>query len=289
MQFDPDDADSEPSPPLGKATDWVNVELDLGDGFKPYTRDTNVMPQWAGSSWYELRYTDPYNKEELCAKENEAYWMGPRPAEHGPNDPGGVDLYVGGVEHAVLHLLYCPVLAQGALRPGPRQLARAVPPAGQPGLHPGVRLHRLARCLCARRRGRRTRRQVLLDRARRRDRGQPGVRQDRQEPEELGVAGRDLRRLRRRHAAGLRDVDGPAGGVAAVGDQGRRRRVPVPAAGVAAGRRRGDRRRAGRRARAAGRRDAAAAAPHDRRGRPTTTRTCATTPRRPSSSSTPTT
>ena len=104
--FDPDDADSEPSPPLGTATDWVHVELDLGDGFKPYTRDTNVMPQWAGSSWYELRYTDPYNKEELCAKENEAYWMGPRPAEHGPNDPGGVDLYVGGVEHAVLHLLY---------------------------------------------------------------------------------------------------------------------------------------------------------------------------------------
>ncbi len=104
--FDPDDADSEPSPPLGKATDWVRVELDLGDGRKIYTRDTNVMPQWAGSSWYELRYTDPQNSERFCAKENEAYWMGPRPAEHGPDDPGGVDLYVGGVEHAVLHLLY---------------------------------------------------------------------------------------------------------------------------------------------------------------------------------------
>jgi len=104
--FDPDDAASEPSPPLAKATDWVNVELDLGDGLKPYTRDTNVMPQWAGSSWYELRYTDPYNAERFCGKENEAYWMGPRPAEHGPDDPGGVDLYVGGAEHAVLHLLY---------------------------------------------------------------------------------------------------------------------------------------------------------------------------------------
>jgi leucyl-tRNA synthetase len=104
--FDPDDADSEPSPPLAKATDWVHVELDLGDGRKPYTRDTNVMPQWAGSSWYELRYTDPHNSEQLCAKENEAYWMGPRPDIHGANDPGGVDLYVGGVEHAVLHLLY---------------------------------------------------------------------------------------------------------------------------------------------------------------------------------------
>lgn len=104
--FDPDDADSEPSPPLAKATEWVHVELDLGDGLKPYSRDTNVMPQWAGSSWYELRYTDPHNSERFCDKENEAYWMGPRPAEHGPQDPGGVDLYVGGAEHAVLHLLY---------------------------------------------------------------------------------------------------------------------------------------------------------------------------------------
>jgi leucyl-tRNA synthetase len=106
VSFDPDDADSEPSPPLGKATDWVRVELDLGDGLQPYTRDTNVMPQWAGSSWYELRYADPHNSERFCGKENEAYWMGPRPAEHGPNDPGGVDLYVGGREHAVGHLLY---------------------------------------------------------------------------------------------------------------------------------------------------------------------------------------
>lgn len=106
VTFDPDDADSEPSPPLAKATDWVHVELDLGDGPKTYRRDTNVMPQWAGSSWYQLRYTDPTNTEALAAPENERYWLGPRPAEHGPNDPGGVDLYVGGVEHAVLHLLY---------------------------------------------------------------------------------------------------------------------------------------------------------------------------------------
>ena len=106
VSFDPNDADSEPSPPLAKVTDWVNVELDLGDGLQTYTRDANVMPQWAGSSWYELRYADPHNSETFCAKENEAYWMGPRPAEHGAHDPGGVDLYVGGVEHAVLHLLY---------------------------------------------------------------------------------------------------------------------------------------------------------------------------------------
>ncbi|WP_406267963.1 leucine--tRNA ligase [Nocardia sp. NBC_00881] len=106
VTFDPDDASSEPSPPLAKATDWVHVELDLGDGPKQYRRDTNVMPNWAGSSWYQLRYADPTNTEAFCAKENEAYWLGPRTAVGGPNDPGGVDLYVGGVEHAVLHLLY---------------------------------------------------------------------------------------------------------------------------------------------------------------------------------------
>ncbi|GAB2979435.1 leucine--tRNA ligase [Amycolatopsis acidiphila] len=104
--FDPDDADSEPSPPLAKATDWVNVTLDLGDGPKQYRRDTNVMPQWAGSCWYQLRYIDPTNSERFVDPENERYWMGPRPAEHGVTDPGGLDLYVGGVEHAVLHLLY---------------------------------------------------------------------------------------------------------------------------------------------------------------------------------------
>ncbi|WCZ39932.1 leucine--tRNA ligase [Corynebacterium jeddahense] len=102
VAFDPDDADSEPAPPLAKATDWVEVELDLGHGPQKYWRDTNVMPQWAGSSWYQLRYIDPTNDEAFVDIENERYWTGPR----GENDPGGVDLYVGGVEHAVLHLLY---------------------------------------------------------------------------------------------------------------------------------------------------------------------------------------
>ena len=103
---DPNDADSEPQPPLAKVTDWVNVELDLGDGPRTYTRDTNVMPQWAGSSWYQLRYVDPTNDEKFVDLDNERYWTGPQPEKHGANDPGGVDLYVGGVEHAVLHLLY---------------------------------------------------------------------------------------------------------------------------------------------------------------------------------------
>ncbi|MDO5662291.1 MAG: leucine--tRNA ligase [Brachybacterium sp.] len=100
--FDPMDADTEPQTPLSRNEDWVEVELDLGNGPRRYRRETNTMPQWAGSSWYQIRYTDPTNPNEVAAPANENYWMGPREA----GDVGGVDLYVGGVEHAVLHLLY---------------------------------------------------------------------------------------------------------------------------------------------------------------------------------------
>ena len=100
--FAPDDAGSEPEPPLGRLTDWVNVTLDLGDGPKQYRRETNTMPNWAGSCWYELRYLDPTNTEQVVDPEVERYWMGPTP----DRPAGGVGLYVGGVEHAVLHLLY---------------------------------------------------------------------------------------------------------------------------------------------------------------------------------------
>lgn len=100
--FEPDDVDSEPEPPLGRNHDWVTVELDLGDGLKTYTRETNTMPNWAGSSWYQLRYADPHNSNALVDPENEKYWLGPRDDKK----PGGADLYIGGVEHAVLHLLY---------------------------------------------------------------------------------------------------------------------------------------------------------------------------------------
>ncbi|MGK5544102.1 leucine--tRNA ligase [Streptomyces sp. URMC 127] len=100
--FEPDDADTEPETPLSRNEEWVNVTLDLGDGPKRYRRETNTMPNWAGSCWYELRYLDPHNGEQLVSPEAEQYWMGPR--EGKPH--GGVDLYVGGAEHAVLHLLY---------------------------------------------------------------------------------------------------------------------------------------------------------------------------------------
>jgi len=109
--YDPDDASSEPEPPLSRVEEWVDVELDLGDGPRRYRRETNTMPNWAGSCWYYLRYLDPANHDLLVDPANEAYWMGPRTepvagAPQGTRDPGGVDLYVGGVEHAVLHLLY---------------------------------------------------------------------------------------------------------------------------------------------------------------------------------------
>jgi leucyl-tRNA synthetase len=78
-----------PEPPLAKATDWVNVTIEG----KKYRRETNTMPQWAGSCWYYFRYLDPKNTERLCDPAKAQYWL-------------PVDLYVGGAEHAVLHLLY---------------------------------------------------------------------------------------------------------------------------------------------------------------------------------------
>ena len=98
---------SNPESPLDRLQDWVNVELDLGDGrgVQTYRRDTNMMPQWAGSCWYYLRYIDPTYDEAFVDPDNEHYWMGPR-TDIRPDHPGGIDLYVGGVEHAVLHLLY---------------------------------------------------------------------------------------------------------------------------------------------------------------------------------------
>lgn len=107
--YDALDSESAPEPPLGRNPEWVFVELDLGDGLKTYRRETNTMPNWAGSCWYYLRYLDPTNNgdlaSEIVSKEIEQYWLG---ADHNENvgQSGGVDLYVGGVEHAVLHLLY---------------------------------------------------------------------------------------------------------------------------------------------------------------------------------------
>jgi leucyl-tRNA synthetase len=110
IDFEPeivaDDADSVPAPPLARAEGWATVELDLAppawageqseQGARHFRRELNTMPQWAGSCWYYLRYLDPTNEDELVSPAAEQYWM----------QPNGVDLYVGGTEHAVLHLLY---------------------------------------------------------------------------------------------------------------------------------------------------------------------------------------
>jgi leucyl-tRNA synthetase len=99
------DEDSAPVPPLARAADWASVTLDLGDGPRDYRRELNTMPQWAGSCWYYLRYLDPTNDREFVNPEIDRYWMVPDQAD-GADGSGGVGLYVGGVEHGVLHLLY---------------------------------------------------------------------------------------------------------------------------------------------------------------------------------------
>ncbi|KPK76650.1 MAG: leucyl-tRNA synthetase [Phycisphaerae bacterium SM23_30] len=86
-----DDPDSVPSPPLGKLTEWINTTCPSCGGSAQ--RELNTMPQWAGSCWYYLRYLDAKNNQAPFDKDKERYWM-------------PVDLYIGGAEHAVLHLLY---------------------------------------------------------------------------------------------------------------------------------------------------------------------------------------
>lgn len=91
----PDMKDFKPTgsaePPLAKAKDWVTTPCPTCKG--PAEREINTMPQWAGSCWYYLRYLDPHNERKAWDAAKERYWM-------------PVDLYVGGAEHAVLHLLY---------------------------------------------------------------------------------------------------------------------------------------------------------------------------------------
>ena len=67
-------------PPLARARDWADVELDLGDGPKRYRRELNTMPQWAGSCWYYLRYLDPDNDQAFIDPEIDRYWMVPADA-----------------------------------------------------------------------------------------------------------------------------------------------------------------------------------------------------------------
>ena len=224
----PQDDDSDPVPALARArvgdASWAEVTLDLGDGPRRYRRELNVMPQWAGSCWYYLRFLDPFNDTALVGADAERYWM----------RPAGVDLYVGGVEQAVLHLLYArffhkvlyDVGVAGTTEPFGRLfnqgyiLADAFTDAR--GLYvPAADVTTAS--------GR-----VGVPRAA----GHPAGREDGQEPEERHQPGRHLRRLRRGHAAPVRDGDGPAGRGPAVAHRRHRGHAPVPAAPVAADHRR---------------------------------------------------
>jgi leucyl-tRNA synthetase len=118
-------------PPLAKAKDWLRYKSSASSSStsssqsqssptpsrdkdkaeeEDYLRETNTMPQWAGSCWYYLRFCDPQNNERFIGKEAESYWSGSEPIRNPQsairNCPGAIDLYIGGTEHAVLHLLY---------------------------------------------------------------------------------------------------------------------------------------------------------------------------------------
>ena len=103
----------EPTPLLGKAVDWVNttagqagVSSNLLPANARVKRETNTMPGWAGSCWYYLRFADAKNDRRFVSREAEEYWMVSQRAGSSEPHAGGVDLYIGGAEHAVLHLLY---------------------------------------------------------------------------------------------------------------------------------------------------------------------------------------
>ncbi len=215
----------------------MEVELDLGDGPKRYTRETNVMPQWAGSCWYELRYLDPANSDRFVDPANERYWMGPQ----APGDCGGIDLYVGGAEHAVLHLLYARFWHKVLYDLGHVSSFEPFRKLFNQGM--------IQAYAYVDDRDRYVEAAEVVEREGGWFHGEQPVaarvRKDGQVTAERGDAGRDVRGVRRGHLPGLRDVDGAAGGVPALGDPGGSRVVPVPAAGVAGAGRRADRRAAG--------------------------------------------
>ncbi len=225
--YDPEDADTEPEPPLSRATDWVEVDLDLGAAAALPPRDEHdaavgrlvlVLPALPG----------PGEPRAVRRPGGRAVLAGQGPVAAGrPRRRRPVRRRRGarGAAPAVR-----PVLAQGAVRPGPRQLRGAVPPAVQPGLHPGLRLHRRPRRVRAGRGGRRGRgRAFHVERPGR----APGVREDGQVAAQRGDARRDVRALRRRHLPPVRDVHRPDGGLPPVVHPRRRRLAAVPAAGVA--------------------------------------------------------
>ena len=270
-----------PGAPLDRVGDWARgrARSRRRPASTYPTRDRTSMPQWAGSCWYYLRYLDPTNELRSSIREVEHYWMGPRATPAGPS--GGVDLYVGGVEHAVLHLLYSRFWHKVLFDLG----------------HVSSTLSRSAAC-STRATSRRTPTRTSAGctstptnrgagdgkselRRTSGEAGHPRVRQDGQEPEERRVARRHLRRSTAPTRCGSTRCPWVRSTQQARGDPRRHRHVPLPAAALAQHRRRGHR-RAARRRRARRRRARAVAAPHDRRGAHRHGCTCSSTPPSPS-------
>ena len=266
-----DDDTALPEPPLARAEDWVHVELDLGDGPQRYRRETNTMPQWAGSCWYYLRYLDPTNADALVDPEIERYWMvgdgAPTAASTSTSAAPSTRCCTSSTRasgtrccstsgHVSTPEPFHRLFNQGTITAAAFTDERGVyVEASEVEERDGSWFHDGAEVDAPRR-------------------------QDGQEPEERGRARRHLPRLRRRHAAALRDVHGPARRQPAVEHAGHRRRAQVPPAVLAQRGRRGHR-RAPRHRGAGRRRDPPPAAPHHRRGAATTWRRSSSTPRSP--------
>ena len=232
-----------PEGPLATAGAWLET-VDQTTG-KRARRETNTMPQWAGSCWYYLRFIDPTNDERLVDPKLEQYWL-------------PVDLYVGGSEHAVLHLLYArfwhKVLYDAGVVSTPGAVLKLVHQGMIFGELEFTRMDGGSACpptvsTTSRQQGDRVR-AAANDDACATCTGRGARLQDEQEPRQRRESRRHRRALRRRRVPALRDVHGPARASEAVEHARRRRHAPVLEPRVAARRRQ---RRGRRRQRAGGR------------------------------------
>ena len=275
------------------STEWVEVELDLGDGrgVRSYRRETNTMPNWAGSCWYYLRYLDPANAEAFVDPENERYWMGPQAQPSRARPTASPTPAASTSTSAASSTPCCTCSTRGS---GTRCCTTWATSRSEEPFRKYFSQGYIQAYAYRDARGQPVEASEVVEvpdptAASRRYtwQGQPVTR-------EYGKIGKSLKnvvspdemfeRLRRRHLAGLRDVDGAAGAEQAVGDARRRGRQRFLQRLWRNVDRRGDRRGAGRR-RAAGRGDATGAAPDHRRRVARTTRRWGSTPPSPGSSS----